>query len=455
MRSEPEHLLTAVETFLATCRNPALLEYGEDIVLLRPGEFALEIRSERLWIEAWSETRSISRRILTIERQTTGVLECSIHRFGGAPGKLNFLDLDRPQTAHKTLSGIRQNFAEVFRRMLHRQFPGWEITALSCGMDLQRSFSSIFPRARLSRGNRQIAALACASVEDESPMLSFALIWHHYIQSHSQPGTHTPLCLFLPEAGGILTAQRVRMLRHESLEPRMFRFNRHGSAGEVDAADLGNLATRVSAGANERCAKFTSRWSADAGSERWFEAAVRSHIQLIDPGVLQAPVHGQVFTLAGRDRDLIDLLAVTSSGRLVVLELKVSEDLHLPLQALDYWMRIRWHAQAAELDHLFPGVSITSEAPRLLLVAPANSFHPSNAAVLSYFSPEIEVERIGIGSDWQRKFKVVLRLSGADDPISHRSSFISQSAGRIRPGGTARREHTGAERSTREQNDDA
>jgi len=156
--------------------------------------------------------------------------------------------------------------------------------------------------------------------------------------------------------------------------------------------------------------------------ERWLEASVRSNLSAVDASLLERPVHGQVLTFAAGDRDLIDLLAVSASGRLAVLELKASEDIHLPVQALDYWMRIAWHAESGELKHFFPGVSLDGRPPRLLLVAPAICFHSSNASVLRYFSRDIEVERIGVNSDWHEKLKVVLRLKGADAPISHRSS---------------------------------
>jgi hypothetical protein len=153
--------------------------------------------------------------------------------------------------------------------------------------------------------------------------------------------------------------------------------------------------------------------------ERWLESAVRANLALIDPTLRPEPVHGQVLTFAAGDRDLIDLLAVTLEGRLTVLELKASEDLHLPLQALDYWMRVRWHAERSELQHLFPGIALSSQPPNLLLVAPAFSFHSTNSIVLRYFSPQVEVERIGVNSDWQSSLRVVLRLRGADAPISH------------------------------------
>lgn len=413
---DPTGLHVAIDTFLRSCRSPAALEYGDEILALQAGQYSLEIRSGRLWLDAWNETRTLSRRILSIERHATGVLDCTVHRFGNKPGKLSFLDLDRPQTAHRSLCGARQNFAEQFRRMLCRQFPGWEISTLACSIDLQRSFSPIFPRARLTRANQQIAAIACPAPQDEPTLLTFALIWFDYVRSHSRHDIHTSLSAFLPEASGNLTAQRLRWLTGESFTCRLFRFNSHGSAGEVDPRDLGNLETRVQAAESRARPDDLQN-----GCERLLELSLRSSIAQIDATLLPAPIHGQVLAFSAGDRDLIDLLAVSSSGRLAVLELKVSEDLHLPLQALDYWMRIWHHAERGELRHLFPNIELASIVPKLLLVAPAMSFHSSNTAVLRYFSPQIEVERVGVNSDWERHLKVVLRLSGADMPISHRS----------------------------------
>jgi hypothetical protein len=482
----PEALRAAVETFLSRCRRPAALEYGENPLPLTPGCYALEIRSGRLSIEIWDEARSVSRRILGLERAATGVLDCSVQRFGGKPGRLTFLDLDRPQTAHRSLRGTRQNFAEQFRRMLLRQFPGWEIPVLSPAQDLQRSFSSVYPRAKLTRGQQRITAMACPGVPEEAEMLTFALIWHAHVCAC---GDSSPLCLFLPEEAGTLTAHRLRWLTGGHLLPRLFRFNAHGAAGEVDPLDLGNVQTQVSsqytpqrlssslqemlarlesiegvgccpelngsmsirsrglefarveggrillglenkeelaACQTDDVVKFAAQLSQMSGPpsfpERQFESVVRAHLAAIDPTLLSEPVHGQVLSFAAGDRDLIDLLAVSADGRLAVLELKTSEDIQLPVQALDYWMRVAWHAQRGELRHLFPGVTLRSEPPKLLLVAPALSFHPATATILRYFSPEIDVERVGVNSEWQRNPRTVLRLKGAAIPISHGSS---------------------------------
>jgi len=88
--------------------------------------------------------------------------------------------------------------------------------------------------------------MACPDLQDESAMLTFALIWHDHLRAHARRGTQTALCLFLPDGAGCLTAHRLRWLTGNMLETRLFRFNAHGSAGEVDARDLGNLQTRVS-----------------------------------------------------------------------------------------------------------------------------------------------------------------------------------------------------------------
>ena len=124
--------------------------------------------------------------------------------------------------------------------------------------------------------------------------------------------------------------------------------------------------------------------------EAWLESQVRSHIREIDASLRPSPVYGQVPAFAAADRGVLDLLAVDHRGRLAVIELKATEDVHLPLQALDYWMRVQWHLERGEFQSngYFPGHELLREAPRLLLVSPALDFHPTNERILRYFSPE-------------------------------------------------------------------
>lgn len=159
--------------------------------------------------------------------------------------------------------------------------------------------------------------------------------------------------------------------------------------------------------------------------EAWLESQVRRHIQEIDASLIPAPVYGQVPAFAAADRGVLDLLAVDNRGRMAVIELKASEDPHLPLQALDYWMRVLWHVERREFENngYFPGRELLREPPRLLLVSPALDIHPSNERVLRYFSPRIPVERIGVGLEWRKELKVMYRSDPAwSKPNVHPSS---------------------------------
>ena len=77
--------------------------------------------------------------------------------------------------------------------------------------------------------------------------------------------------------------------------------------------------------------------------ERWLESLLLRDIRVIDARLDPRFVYPQVPAFLGGDRGMIDILSVTSEGRLVILELKVSEDIELPMQGLDYWLRVRWH----------------------------------------------------------------------------------------------------------------
>ena len=111
----------------------------------------------------------------------------------------------------------------------------------------------------------------------------------------------------------------------------------------VDPGDYTNLDTRLDTGGRP------ARVPRVGQPEAWLEARVRADIESLDATLLKQPVYGQVAQFAGGDRGIIDLLAVDRDGRLAVIELKVDQDIHLPLQALDYWMRVKWHLDRGEI----------------------------------------------------------------------------------------------------------
>ena len=187
--------------------------------------------------------------------------------------------------------------------------------------------------------------------------------------------------------------------------------HKHVAAGEAHLSEIQELALELArmrqAGAADPVNPLYSR-----RPEAWLDSQVRCSIERLDATLLPRPVYGQVPQFAGGERGVIDLLAVDRSGRLAVVEMKAGEDIHLPLQALDYWMRVKWHLDRGEFSGrgYFPGVALRNDAPRLLLVAPALEYHPTNETVLRYFSPEIEVERIGVGLEWKRELRVMFRV---------------------------------------------
>ncbi|MGA7928320.1 MAG: hypothetical protein WCA20_20300 [Candidatus Sulfotelmatobacter sp.] len=65
---------------------------------------------------------------------------------------------------------------------------------------------------------------------------------------------------------------------------------------------------------------------------------------------------------------MIDGLAVTHAGRLAVVELKADEDIHLPLQGLDYWSRVEWHHARGEFPRFgyFEGREWSADKPLLV-----------------------------------------------------------------------------------------
>jgi hypothetical protein len=153
-------------------------------------------------------------------------------------------------------------------------------------------------------------------------------------------------------------------------------------------------------------------------SERWLESVLRQNIGSIDAQIETQPVYAQVPAFSAADRAVLDLLAVRRDGRLVVLELKAEEDLHLALQALDYWVRVRWHnAQRdaitgqTELQRFgyFPANTLQAGAPLLYLVAPSLRIHPATEVVLQYISPEVEWTLVALDERWREQLRVVYR----------------------------------------------
>ena len=486
-----EEIRAVIEAFLANCRQPALLEPGEELFPISGENFALEQRGERLTLQAWDRTRNLTRRVTDAGPGTSARLELAVEHFARRPGQAFLLDLARPSGAAMGGRSGRLVFRERFRMFLRRQFPEWKLAELSAEADLEHSLSPVFPRASLRHGQHAWAAIACPPDGDAGAVLSFGLIWLDYLRARERRATVEGLALYLPAGHEGTTTHRLACLNPEAARFEAFRYTGEGYVSRIDAADRGNLDTRLEAcrrpapnrpdvwsrvaslpgveriarhdgrislrvrgiefadiengalrfGMGERIPAAERHWpeierlvaeidrarSHDGDRahplyrqypEAWLESLVRAGIETLDATLLPDPVYSQAPAFAAGERGIPDLLAVDRSGRLAVVELKASADLHLPMQALDYWMRVQWHLDRGEFQAAgyFPGIALRPDPPRLLLVSPCLEFHPTTETILGYFSPDIDVERIGLALEWRKGLQTVFRLAGAERP---------------------------------------
>jgi hypothetical protein len=136
--------------------------------------------------------------------------------------------------------------------------------------------------------------------------------------------------------------------------------------------------------------------------EKWLESLIIRNIAALDHRLDSRWVYSQVPAFSASDRAMIDVLTATTECRLAVLELKADEDLHLPLQGLDYWSRVSWHHSRREFQKFgyFGANELSEKSPLLYMVAPALRIHPTTDKLLRYFSPEINWQLVAVNEDW-------------------------------------------------------
>ena len=151
-----------------------------------------------------------------------------------------------------------------------------------------------------------------------------------------------------------------------------------------------------------------------SAAEAWLESLLRRDITKLDPGLIIAPLHAQFRTARGSKLGIrpIDLLALRQDGRLVVIELKVTEDREHVLQGADYWRRVEAHRRRGHIARarLFGELRIKDEPPLVYLVAPTLRVHPSFQSLSRCIANDIEIYRFDINEDWRAGVRVMRRM---------------------------------------------
>jgi hypothetical protein len=515
-----EQIAKALEEFLAESPRAVVLEDGKVLFDMREAKYRLATEYGRCTLHLWGEERNVVRRV-SATTMRNGVLRLSTHRFGQAKPQTLELVADRDRRTPSTREATRVKYLRVLERVLLRSFPEFKADAFRTAMDLEKSFGPAYARGTLVRGSQAWAVIGVNEEEAQATVdgiLTLGILWlHHCRESGDGRRVYQGLKLIVPRGMATLTLSRMAWLSEKVAQWELWELDQRSEELEQrDAADHGNLTTRLMHAPNERAAEerfaeskarvmalvpegmgevveqrirsgsevafllhglefarvrmgyagnsFNSAQEITFGAganetslteenaselrelvarlferrvaggdkrdplyrmqpERWLESVLRRDVEPIDAHLDARHVYTQVPAFAAADRGMLDLLGVTADGRLAVIELKADDDLHLALQGLDYWVRVRWHhlQNADNVTGLgefqrhgyFGGLRLSSEAPRLYLVAPSLRIHPATEVVLRYLSPRVEWILVALDERWRAKVKAVWRKRSA------------------------------------------
>jgi len=413
--------LDQIREFLSNSREPVIVEPGEPPLALVHGRYSLERAGSAIRLEAWDDTRMFARKIRIARPGKLGRLELEVERFGGTRGWITIIDRFRGTHTALERKSARWILRNHVRGFLGRHFTGWRIAELTTEPDLEHSLSPNYTRALVTRAGSGWAVLAApdqTTAADQS--LTYGLIWLDYLRHREKRLRIEGLCLFVPAGKELTTCLRLPWLNQSAVTLQVVTYGENWEA-QAAAAPHGNLETHLPlAGSAYAVRQLDS-------PEASLEQKLREEPRAIDPLVVRKPIYRQVPAWAGIERGILDLLACEASGRLVVIELKASADPHLPLQALDYWLRVRWHLEQGDFPGkgYFRGIALLRDPPRMVLVAPALAFHPTTEIILHYFSRSIDVQRVGVAVEWQKEIRVLFRLRGAQRPYLAASRSFS------------------------------
>ncbi|MGC1647187.1 MAG: hypothetical protein WA741_15330 [Candidatus Sulfotelmatobacter sp.] len=254
----PDSLTNIVRDFLSEAAGAVVLEDGAVAFDLGQSKYSISGQHDKCLLHLWSAERNTVRRVLEAEVKN-GTLRRAVQRLGQArPTKLEICR-ERDRRSPSAKKAARASYEQKLRRTLERHFPGFTITRLTTGIDLEKSFGPIYARGLLRQGQTAFAVLGVNDSETQASIdesLTFGILWLEACrQSSAGKFLVEGLRLFIPQGCSALVRERMANLNRGAAKWRLYELDeRHDSLVEVDCSDRGNVATRLVHATNEAAA---------------------------------------------------------------------------------------------------------------------------------------------------------------------------------------------------------
>jgi len=244
-----EALTRTLQDFLTDASGAVVLEDHAVAFDLAQARYSVSGEHNKCLLHLWSYERNTVRRVLDAEVKN-GSLRLSVQRLGQShPTKLEICR-DRDRRSPSAKRAARSAYEQKLKRAIERHFPGFTITRLTTGVDLEKSFGPIYARGVLRKGQSAFALLGVNATETQNSIdaaLTFGILWLDLCRQSSTGAMLVEgLILFLPAGCSAVVRERMSNLNRSAAKWRLFEFDeRHDALTEIDCSDRGNIATRL------------------------------------------------------------------------------------------------------------------------------------------------------------------------------------------------------------------
>ena len=255
----PDVLTRTVQEFLSEASGAVVLEDGAVAFDLARAKYSISGEYNKCLLHLWSAERNTVRRVLDAEVKN-GILRLAVQRLGQSrPTKLEICR-ERDRRSPSAKRACRAAYEHKLRRALERHFPGFGISRLTTGIDLEKSFGPIYARGLLRQGQSAFAILGVNAQETQASIeaaLTFGILWLEVCR-HAQSGKALVegLKLFVPSGTSAVVRERMANLNRAAAKWNLYELDeREDALTEIDCSDRGNIATRLVHSVDEGAAR--------------------------------------------------------------------------------------------------------------------------------------------------------------------------------------------------------